>query len=512
MLVTDSIWNIIDYKDLSEEERADLKSYFETYGTNKIIHMGDNRYSTYRQLIRGREPMDIRVAFGPNMFLYSRNIVAEYDYTIVIDEENEYKAVIRDEPTTYSHPYCDTGVLDLWFLDEYDCIILHDCNEFSVELCVSALDMWKGKRLILVGEKWEEMIPLLPDLPNLECFYEPVLSQERHFELSYGVKTLLITVGFPHQETLERYEQGIMTYDEIMALSFMFADYRVLGEANPDKHFFVMDAYYGNLGLFALFGKTECCARYVKSRGFIPVIRITKAKNSFYQNYEGDDVWAKFYCQPEVYSLEEVMHSKHVYFSPGFYDGSIMDEIMNRKSEGVALTWPNGKYNERVLSVLEERKKEFLPYPEKTLGVLARGTDYVKAAFHNHPIHANLEMICEKIDELRKQDTLYEYIYVSTEDAEYCEFFKKRYGEKCYFTDQERYITGKGESLTAHHKAAQKNRDGFLMGMDYILSIELLSKCRGMIASGSCAGVWEARNRNQGKYKDVFIFDLGTNV
>ena len=62
-----------------------------------------------------------------------------------------------------------------------------------------------------------------------------------------------------------------------------------------------------------------------------------------------------------------------------------------------------------------------------------------------------------------------------------------------------------------HHKKEGKNRDGFLMGMDYILSIELLAKCRGMIASGSCAGVWEARKRNQGEYKDFLVFDLGTN-
>ena len=356
------------------------------------------------------------------------------------------------------------------------------------------------------------MIPLLPDLPQIECFYEPALIEERYSELTYRNKTLLIILGLPHQETFERYEKGVMTYDEIMALTFMFTDYRELGTANPDKKFFVMDAYYGNLGLFALFRKTECCARYVKSRGFIPVIRITKAVNSFYQNYNGDDVWVKFYNQPENYTLEEVMQSKHVYFSPGFYDGSIMDTIMNRKSEGITLTWPNGKYNERVLSVLEARQKEFLPYPEKTLGVLARGTDYVKAAFPNHPIHANLEMVCEKIDEMMKQDSSYEYVYVATEDAEYCQYFKERYGEKCYFTDQERYVTGKGESLTVHHKKAGKNRDGFLMGMDYILSIELLSKCRGLVASGSCAGVGEAREQNRGKYKDVFIFDLGTNA
>jgi len=53
------------------------------------------------------------------------------------------------------------------------CIFLYDCNEFSVELCRTALGEWTGKRLVLVGSKWERMIEYLDDIDGVECFYEP---------------------------------------------------------------------------------------------------------------------------------------------------------------------------------------------------------------------------------------------------------------------------------------------------------------------------------------------------
>lgn len=49
------------------------------------------------------------------------------------------------------------------------------------------------------------------------------------------------------------------------------------------------------------------------------------------------------------------------------------------------------------------------------------------------------------------------------------------------------------------------------MGMDYILSIDLLSKCNSLIASGGCGGLSEAIRQNEGKYKNVYVFDLGVN-
>lgn len=453
---------------------------------------------------------DMQVEYGPDMFYQARFIIAEHGYAVAKDDN--HKVLLKNEDNTYVHAYCYSGGADMWFLDQYDCIFLHGCNEFSVELCQSALRLWKGKRLVLIGTDWAGLIPMLPDI-ECECWYEESLTQQRLDELSNEFNCLHIVFGIPHAESMDRYNKGIMYYDEVMALTFMFSDYRELGPDNDDKNFFVLDAYYGNLGLFAILPKIETCARYAKSRGFIPVICLKRMGDScFYSDYRGDDVWGKFFNQPEGYSLEEVMNSRHVYFSPGFYNGSVMSAIMDSQCpSGGTLSWPDGIYNERVNRCLYDKSKEFLPYPDETLGVLARGTDYVKTHLLNHSIHASLDMICKKIDDVMVQWNL-KYIYVATEDASYCRLFKEKYGDKVFFTDQERFEVNDGELLSDLHRRQGKVRSGFELGMDYILSIDLLSKCNSLVASGGCGGLSEAVKQNAGKYKNMYVFDLGVNT
>lgn len=512
MVIMDDVTHIAFYEDLTIQEKNDLPAYFADHKECFIIDMGDGRFSTYKQLKAGVDTADLRVDYHPDMFLEGRENIIQYGYAVATDENGIYRAILRDKPGTYVHAYKYSGGADTWFIDRYDCMFLDDCNEFSVELIQAIMPLWKGNRLVLVGRNWEGLIPMLPDFPDKECFYEEKLTRQRQDELSEGKRTLFLIFGKPHEETMERYKEGIMTYDEVMSFLFMFSDYQNLGPLNPDKNFFVMDAYYSNLGLFAMFEKAECCARYVKSRGFIPVIRILKAADSIYSDGSGDDIWIKFYNQPEGYRLEEVLQSRNVCFSPGFYNGSIQSKLMNEVSAGVTLAWPDGIYNDRVKVYMEEREKRFLPYPEQTLGVLARGTDYVNTHLQNHTVHANKEMIGEKMDELLAEREDLEYIYLATEDASYCEYFKERYGDRIFFTDQKRFVTKPGELLADHHRQDEQKSDGFTMGVEYALSIGLLAKCNSLLASGGCAGVGQALKENDGRFKSVFVYNLGTNV
>lgn len=61
------------------------------------------------------------------------------------------------------------------------------------------------------------------------------------------------------------------------------------------------------------------------------------------------------------------------------------------------------------------------------------------------------------------------------------------------------------------HRRQEVKRKGFDMGMDYILSIDLLSKCNSLIASGGCGGLSEAIRQNEGRYNNMYVFELGVN-
>lgn len=474
--------------------------------------VNDRDFETGLQAVNNEKPADIRIAYQPDMFFKAKKLCKDFGYALAVDDTGKVKAVLKERFTTYIHRYHAASTADMWFLDEYTCIFLHDCNEYSVALC-SVLEKfhWKGSRLVLAGSTWEGLIPLLPDLAGIECFYEPELSEEQIGRLASGHNSLHVVFGIPHEETMERYEQGIMTYDEVMSFTFMFADRQELGSKHPDKTFFVMDGYYGKLGLFAMYDKAVCGARYAKSRGFVPVVRLDKASGGMYRDESTEDAWGKFFCQPEGYPLEEVMESRNVIFAPGFYNGSIQSRIMDKKSGGVHLSWPDGIYNQRVMAYIRERENRFLPYPEKTLGVLARGTDYVHTHLPNHQKHASIEQLCQKIDEVWDVWGGFSYIYLATEDESYCRYFKERYQGCLYCTDQKRYTVQAGELLYDRHQKNAGHRDGFTLGAEYILSIYLLSKCRSLLASGGCAGVQKALEQNKGAYRQVYVFELGRN-
>ena len=166
-----------------------------------------------------------------------------------------------------------------------------------------------------------------------------------------------------------------------------------------------------------------------------------------------------------------------MYFSyQGVYNGSVQSNIMNQMSRVIKLEWKHGVFNNALIEYIAERKNKYLPYPQRTLGVLARGTDFVNTHLHNHPIHASKEMIADRVDEaLREWNP--DYVYIATEDASYCEFFKERYGEKVFFTDQQRYITKHNELLSEFHRSEEVKRAGFELGAEYAASINLLLQC-----------------------------------
>lgn len=139
---------------------------------DSLINQQQYSDMTYRQYADAYNIDDRIVPYGPDMFYLSVNTIAAKNFTFAVDGDGELVAALAFESGTYAHRYTYSGGVDTSFIDNYDCIFLYDCNEFSVELCRAALRFWKGKRLVLVGINWEKMIEYLDDIPGVECFYE----------------------------------------------------------------------------------------------------------------------------------------------------------------------------------------------------------------------------------------------------------------------------------------------------------------------------------------------------
>ena len=215
-----------------------------------------------------------------------------------------------------------------------------------------------------------------------------------------------------------------------------------------------------------------------------------------------------FQTRSSTYSLQEVRESSYLALSPNmFLVKNVLRRIMDEASVGCELLWPRGLFNERVENYIKERRERFLPHPERTLGVLIRGTDYIHNPFPGHARQATAEQVIEKIEEV-EGEWEFDQIFLSTEDADVCLRMKEAYGDLISFTDQERYRIEPGHVLVELHKE-KKEGEGFRLGAEYLCTLNLLSQCSSLIASGGCCGLTETLRENEGNFKHVFVFQLG---
>lgn len=497
-------------------EREELEKFFQDKSEDDILELRVKAVSEQQEQIYHISKNQLKAQVGfENLSMQKEEDTFEraartcsYGVPIpVVDVQGNCVSIIKKIPSYYEHFYRYNGEIDLSFLNRYDCIVLYGLNEYSIEIYKKVLPLWKGSKVYLIHPEWRDYLDLFPKLFGvqvhiLEC-------AEEYFEKNEEAddkRVLHVVEYLPQNEDNSRYEEGIMCYDEVMILTFMFSYVIHPGVKNQGRKFFVIDGCYIIEGVYGIWLKVFTAARYALSKGYIPAFKIISSDSNIYSDYECDDIWNKFFLQPEGYTIEEVLQSSYLALSPNMNLLNTMRYIMDEVSKGYELSWPNGIFNERVKRYIQERKDRFLPYPERTLGVLIRGTDYTKTRLTGHAEHAAFEMVAEKIAEV--EDAWgFDWIYLATEDEEICMKMKERYGERLTFTDQERYVIEPGQLLKDLH-TVKKEGEGFRLGVEYICSISLLSQCGSLIASGRCGAYSEAMRENNGRYNHVYLFEL----
>lgn len=490
------------FQDLNENDILEVRIRPEN-GDCQIFHV--TRFYLEHQL----EFTNLALPKGSDTFWLASRVCPYYAVLPVLDPDGNCVSILKKIWTYYEHPYQYEGGLDLSFLNRYERIVLVSLNEYSVELYRRVLPHWYGKRLCLVGEEWNDYLDVLPPLSHVPVTVYGQLDEiGRSFREEDYVRLLYIADNLPENEGIARYEHGIMSYDEVMTLTFLFSHVTHPGTRYPDRRFFLIDGRFNVEGIFGIWNKVFTAARYALSKGYTPAFAITSSDDNLYCDHPGDDIWDKFFLQPEGFTLSDIRESCYLAHSPNMNILTIMRHIMNENSENRKLSWPDGIFNAHVRQYLADRQQRFLPHPQRTLGVLIRGTDYIHNPLPNHPRQASLEMVMEKISEIEASWD-FDWIYLSTEDQNICERMKERYQKRLLFTDQERYQVRPGQLLADLHRTKEEGK-GFRLGAEYLCSIRLLSQCRSLIASGECGALTEALRENDGKYEHVFVFHLSS--
>lgn len=151
---------------------------------------------------------------------------------------------------------------------------------------------------------------------------------------------------------------------------------------------------------------------------------------------------------------------------------------------------------------------------KRVLGVLCRGTDFSEGKPKGHPVQPDIGELIREAREMKKKLSC-DYLYVASEEKRLVDQMKEAFPEKVLenrrsYCDEEYYrMTAGGNDVKIAEVLYQGEETYYQRGLEYISSVMLLSKCKGLVA-GDCGGSEFALYMNNRQYEAYHIFSLGT--
>lgn len=161
--------------------------------------------------------------------------------------------------------------------------------------------------------------------------------------------------------------------------------------------------------------------------------------------------------------------------------------------------------NKFLMEYVEEDMKKNGILSDKFLGVLIRGTDYIKLKPRLHPVQPELDEIIDKIEEnlkVRKQSC----IYLATDEKRIHKMLIEYFGKEMIFSNTREYYDDiyRDNNLWQICEAKkERENDQYLNSLEYISSMMILSKCNGIVG-GNCTGSLLASLLSNSDYKYIF--------
>lgn len=276
------------------------------------------------------------------------------------------------------------------------------------------------------------------------------------------------------------------------------------GDMNPEINFLVFTPEEKN-GLFYFVNYFEMLLKISEEDNLTPIVDFKNFRSLYIEdsNIGLINAWEDMYCNFSDYDLDEVYQSQNVIIASNdmnsvSYEGFSWDDRIRIYQQYFI---PNIELSEYVDEIL--RKK--MNTDDRILGVLCRGTDYSQQARpYLHPVPLDAHEMAE-IAFRKFMEKGYSKIYLSTEDENVLEWFKKIFGKRLLYIEQERFVYD-GEKIGNMFR--RNNVTAKKRGWDYYATIFMLSRCTGLLAT-PCAGTRAAIVCNGKHYEEVCVVNKG---
>jgi len=288
-----------------------------------------------------------------------------------------------------------------------------------------------------------------------------------------------------------------------------------------DKVFYVIAQENTKVGIFGYINCFLPHIAYAVAKGYIPVIDMQTYDNIYIpKDQKGKEFnsWESFFQQPMGYGIKDIGEGSVIH-CPSYLWYRWMPNSCPLMSDKEIKMWSvlykrYIRFSNIAKEYIENEEKEILLSPEKTIGVIYRGTTYTKGQATGHPIQPTMKMLGNKIEEVL-EDTKSEFVYVASDEKSIVNYLKKRFpgrviiNKRVYYdetnVDYSKYNID-GTDIVGDMFDRMNNE--YLIGIEYISSINLVSKCKYFIG-GACGGTTAVLYLNALRFDYRYIFELG---
>ena len=169
--------------------------------------------------------------------------------------------------------------------------------------------------------------------------------------------------------------------------------------------------------------------------------------------------------------------------------------------------------NKKTDEYLQKEEKNIFKPNQRVIGVLCRGTDYTANKPKGHPVQPKVEEVIE-LAKIKMKEYDCPYIYLATEEKRIEEKFEEEFPGKIltnkrnYYDEFYNIRKTKGNQARISLVNFERENDSYYKSLEYISSINLLSKCN-LLIGGSTGGTRMALVLNNDRYEYVNLFNKG---
>jgi hypothetical protein len=271
---------------------------------------------------------------------------------------------------------------------------------------------------------------------------------------------------------------------------------KTFGNENADKIFYIIGFPRNKDGLLFIILCNLSHIAYSLNKGYIPIVDLQNYDNQYLDSgtlYK-ENSWEYYFDQPMGFTMDSINKSRNIIISNklqmpnldykiDFYIFNNQDRLLYFRNVFKSYI----KFNNTTTEYLSNELNFIMADKKKVLGVLCRGTDYLLKKPAGHPRQPEPAEVIDRARQVMK-DFNCSHIYLATEDMDIYDLFKQNFSDKLLTNNQKRYRSKDLENIDFISQIeGGRKRDKYLLGLEYLSSLNILSKCSCFIG-GRTAG------------------------